>query len=74
MIGLSSLKDYKSVFNKPREGNKFELYKDRFDESSFTNLKNSLEEILDFSNVSSKHLQDKRIKPRSFEACKNLQT
>ena len=66
MIGLTSLEVYYSIFSITEENNKFELYTDIFDDEifSFTELEGELEEILDISNFSPKHLQDKIIGPR----------
>ena len=59
MTRLASLGVHNSVFNIIEELNKFEMYTNSFDELSFTELKDELEEILDVSNISHKHLQDK---------------
>ena len=48
MIGLTSLEFYNSVFIITEEKNKFEIDKDTFDEVSFEELKDELEEILKF--------------------------
>ena len=47
MVGITSLKVYKSFFfNITEENTSFELYTDLFDELSFTEIKDELEEIL----------------------------
>ena len=74
MIGLTSLEVYNSIFNITAENNKFELYTDTFDGFSFTELKDEIEEILDSSNISQEHLQDRIIGPRKIKAYKNLET
>ena len=63
MIGLISLEVYNSIFNINQENNKVELYTDTFDEFSFTELKDELEEILDISNITNDHLEDETIGP-----------
>ena len=50
---------YSSIFNITEENNKFELLTDIFDELLYTELKDEPEEILDTSNNTSEHLQDK---------------
>ena len=64
MIGLTSLQVYKSIFNINTPNNKFELYTDIFDEFSFEELKDELEEILDIPNTTDDHLEDEVIGPR----------
>ena len=57
MKGLTNLEVYNSIFHITEENNKFELYTDNFDEFSFTELKDELEKILGFSDITPKHLQ-----------------
>ena len=57
MVGLTSLEVYNSVFNITEESNKFDLYTDISAEFSFEKLKDELEEILGFSNITPSHLQ-----------------
>ena len=45
MIGLISLEVYNSIFKITEENNKFELHTDTFDEFSFEELKDELEDI-----------------------------
>ena len=73
MIGLISLEVYISIF-KINQGNKFEFYTDTFDEVSFTQLKDELEEILDISKTTDEHLQDEKTGPRIIKAYKKLET
>ena len=49
MIDLLSLEVYNSMFNVTEENNKFEIYRDTFDEFSFDELKDELKEILSFN-------------------------
>ena len=72
MIGLIDLEVYNSIFNITKENNKFELYTDTFDEFSFEELKDELEEILDIPNFTDEHLQHETIAPRIIEAYKKL--
>ena len=60
MIGLITLEVYNSVFNTTEENNKFELYTDSFDEFSFEELKDEVEEILNISDITPYHLQHEK--------------
>ena len=51
MLGLTDLEVYNSIFKITKEINNFELYKDTFDEFSFEELKEELEEILNIPNI-----------------------
>ena len=55
MIGLVNLEVYNSIFIKTEENNKFELCTDIFDEFSFEELKDELEEILSISDITPSH-------------------
>ena len=55
-----------------RKKNKFELYTDTFDESSSEELKDELDEILSFSDITPQHLQHEIIGPRNIRATKKL--
>ena len=74
MIGLTSLEVYNSIINITEENNKFELQTDVFDELSYEDLKNELEEILSISDIKSYHLQHEKIGPRFKEAYKKLRS
>ena len=74
MIGLTSLEVYSSIFNITEHNNKFELYRYTFDEISFEELKEELEEILDVSSISPEHIQDERLGPRINSSYKKLDT
>ena len=74
MIGLTSLEVYKSVFNITEQNNKVKLYLDSFDEFSFAELKDELEEMLDISNITPEHLQDKIIGPRIISTYRKLES
>ena len=67
MLGLTDLEVYNSVFNITKENNKFELYTDKFDEFSFEEIKDEVEEILDVPNVTDDHLEYETIGPRIFK-------
>ena len=56
MIGLITLDVYTSIFNITEEIIKFGLYTDTFDEFSFDDLKDELEEILTISDITPYHL------------------
>ena len=49
---ITRFKVYNFVFNITHENNEFELYSDTFDEFSFVELKNELEEIVSTSDIS----------------------
>ena len=72
MIGLTSLEVYNSIFNITKEINKFDIYTDTFDEFSFTQLKDELEEILNTSVIKPYQLQHETTAPRIIEAYKKL--
>ena len=72
MIGLKSLEVYNSIFNINTTNNKFELYTDSFEEFSFEELKDELEEILSFWDIIPYHLQREKIGPRIIEPYKKL--
>ena len=72
MLGLTRLEVNNSIFNITEENNKFELYTDTFDEFSFKDLKDALEEIPNVSNISPKDLGVKSIGPRDINADKKL--
>ena len=61
MLGLTDLEVYNSIFDINHTINKFELYTDTFDDFSFEELKDELEEILDISNITDDHLKDETI-------------
>ena len=67
MLGLIDLELYNSIFNITEENNKFELYTDTFDEFSFEELKDEVEEILNISNITDDHLEDETLAPRIAE-------
>ena len=72
MIGLKSLKVYNSIFKISELKNKFEVFTYTFDEFSFIELNDELEEILSNSDITPYHLQQGKIGPRIIEAIKKL--
>ena len=68
MLGLIDLEVYNSIFNITKENNKFELYTDTFDEFSFEELKDEVEEVLNISNITDDNLEDETLAPRIAEA------
>ena len=72
MLGLTSLEVYISIFNKTEEIIKFELYSNTFDDFSFAELIDKLEEILSFSGITPSHLQHEKIGPRLIQAYNKL--
>ena len=67
MLGLIDLEKYNSLFNITKENNKFKLYTDTFDEYSFEELKDEVEEILNFPEITDNHLEDETLAPRIAE-------
>ena len=67
MLGLIVLEIYNSIFNITKENNKFELYTDTFDEYSFEELKDEVEEILNIPEITDNHLEDETLAPRIAE-------
>ena len=64
MLGLTDLEVYNAIFNITEANNKFELYTDTFDEFSFTELKDEVEEILGIPNITDDHLENETLAPR----------
>ena len=67
MIGLTNLEVYNSIFNITEENNKFELYRDLTAKFGFLELKDELEEILNISHITNKHLDDEILGPRIID-------
>ena len=67
MLGLIDLEVYNSIFNITKENNKFELYTDTFDEFSFLELKDELEEFFNIPDITDSHLEDETLAPRIIE-------
>ena len=74
MLGLIDLDVYNSIFNITKENNKFEFYTDTFDEFSFEELKDEVEEILNIPNITDDHLEDGTLAPRIAETYWNLKS
>ena len=72
MVGIMSLEENNSFFNINHTNNKFELYTDNFDEFSFEDSKDELEEILNNSDITPQHLQHEVKGPRIIIAYKKL--
>ena len=74
MIGLTSLEVYNSIFNITETNNKFVLYTDTYNEFSFVESKDELEEILDISNIRDNQLEVEILGPRIMNAYEKLET
>ena len=72
MLGLTSLEVNNSVFKITEKSNKFELYVDTFDEYSFEELKDEIEESPNFLDITPSHLQHEIIEPRFIETYNKL--
>ena len=72
MLGLIDLEVYNSIFNITKENNKFELYTDTFDEYSFEELRDEVEEILNIPEITDNHLEDETLAPRIAETYRKL--
>ena len=66
LLGLIDLEVYNSLFN-ITENNKFEIYRDTSRKFGFIELKDELEEILNFSHITNYHLQDEILGPRIID-------
>ena len=73
-LGLTSLEVYNSISNITHGNNKFELFLDTFDKFSFEKLKNQLEGIPNFSNITPELLQDEQTAERKVSTYKKLET
>ena len=74
MLGLIDLEVYNSIFNITKENTKFELYTDTFDEFSFEELKDEVEEILNIPEITDDHLEDGILAPRIAETYLKLRS
>ena len=72
MLGIISLEDYISITNTNTTNNKLVLHTDNFDEFSFEELKDELEEILSISDITPYYLQHEKIGPRIIQAYRKL--
>ena len=67
MLGLVDLEVYNSIFNITEENNKVEIYRDMTAKFGFLELKDELEEILNISHITIKHLDDEILGPRIID-------
>ena len=67
MLGLIDLEVYNSIVNITKENNKFEFYTDTFDDFSFGELKDEVEEMLNIPEITDDHLEDETLAPRIAE-------
>ena len=67
LIGLVDLEVYNSSFKITEENNKFELYRDTSAKFGFLELKDELEDILNISHNTNKHLDDEILGPRIID-------
>ena len=67
MIGLTDLEVYNSFFNITEENIKFDIYRDSSNKFGFLELKDELEEVLNISHISQKHLEDEVLGPRIID-------
>ena len=67
MIGLVDLEVYKSIFNTTEENNKFEIYRDTSENFGLLEIKDELEEILNISHITDKHLDDEVLGQRIID-------
>ena len=72
MVGFTKLEANNSILNITEKNNKFELYKDTFDEFSIADLKDELEEIFRISDFTLEHLQNEKVGPRILKAYHKL--
>ena len=74
MLGLIDLKVYNSIFNITKENNRFELFTDTFNQFSFLELKDEIEEILNIPNITDSHLEDETLTPLIFDTYQKLRS
>ena len=74
MLSLVDLEVYNSIFNITEQNNKFELFTDIFDENSFEELKDAVEEILIIPNNTDNLLEHETLGPRITKACWKLRS
>ena len=74
MVGLTDLELYNSIFIITKENNKFELYTDIFDEFSFEQLKDEVEEILNIPKITDSHLEDETLTPLIIDTYQKLRS
>ena len=72
MIRLTDLEVYNSIFNITETNNNFELYRDTSAKFGFLELKDELEEILNISHITDKHLDDEVLGRRIIDEYINL--
>ena len=71
MVGVVTLEIYNFICNIITTNNKFELYTDTFNEFSFEELKDELEELLSVSDITPKHLQHEIKRQRILKPKRN---
>ena len=74
MKELKILEVYSSISNINQENNNIELYADTFDEFSFIELKDALEDILNVSDITPYHLQYETVGPRIIQAYRKVRS
>ena len=74
MLGLVDLEVYNSIFIITKENNKFELYTDTFDEFSFEESKDELEEMLNIPNITDSHLEYGTLAPLIVDTYRKLRS
>ena len=74
MIGLTGLEVYNSIFNITEKINNFELYTDNYNEFSFMELRDELEQIFNIEDITTEHLQDDKIGPLTIKFCKKIKS
>ena len=67
MLWLVNLEVYNSILNITEENNKFEIYRDTSAKFGFLELKDELEEILNISHITDKHLDDEVLGQRIID-------
>ena len=60
-----------SIFLITEDNNKFEIHTDNFDEFSFIEIKDNVEEILGLPDISSKDLQHEVLGPETIKTYRN---
>ena len=74
MVGWTSIEVYSFFFHITEENNKIELFTKNYDEFSFEELKEELEEIFSISDVTPHHIKHEKTGPRIIEAYKKFRS
>ena len=69
MVGLTNLEVCNSFFQITEENSKLDLYRDSFDEFSFSEIKHEIE---DYPNITPELLEDEELGPHTIETYRKI--